>query len=362
MRRLRVILTGGGTGGHVYPLLALAEVATPEADLLFCGGLNGLESRVVPQAGIPFTALPSAALLGRGPAAGARALLRITAGIARAVGVVRHFRPDVVVSTAGYAGYPVGQAAVALRCPLVVVEPNARPGLATRALVPFADAVCVGFPQGVEVLGRRAVWTGVPLRRSLWAGHRGRALRRFGLHPDRRTVLVLGGSQGASSLNRATVEAIRVLRDRHDLQVLHQTGLRRAGITDVPTLHRLRYVQVDYIEEMADAYAVADLVVSRAGAVTCAELLALGLAAILVPLPIASGHQMDNARILEGEGAAVVVPDPDLDGERLAQTITALLDDPERLSRMRKATSRLGRPDAAEATWRVCTEVARRRA
>jgi UDP-N-acetylglucosamine--N-acetylmuramyl-(pentapeptide) pyrophosphoryl-undecaprenol N-acetylglucosamine transferase len=360
MRRLRVILTGGGTGGHVYPLLALAEVAGSEADFLFCGGMNGLESHVVPRAGLPFTALPSAALLGRRPVEGVRALRRIMAGIAQAIGVVRHFRPDVVVSTAGYAGYPVGQAAVVLRRPLVVVEPNARPGLGTRALARFADAVCVGFPQGLEVLGKRAVWTGVPLRRSLWAGHRDRALQHFDLDPDRRTVLVLGGSQGAASLNRATLEAIRVLRDRRDLQILHQTGIRRAGITDAPDADGLRYVQVDYIEEMADAYAVADLVVSRAGAVTCAELAALGLAAILVPLPIASGHQMDNARTLEQEGAAVVVPDPELDGVGLARTITALLDDPERLGRMRKAATRIGRPDAASSAWRVCTEVARR--
>lgn len=355
-----MILTGGGTGGHVYPLLALAEVAGREADFLYCGGMNGLESRVVPQAGLPFTALPTAALLGRRPVDGIRAVRRIMAGIARAIGVVRHFRPDVVVSTAGYAGYPVAQAAAVLRRPLVVIEPNARPGLATRALARFADAVCVGFPQGREVLGRRAVWTGVPLRPSLWAGHRDRALRRFGLDPDRRTVLVLGGSQGAASVNRATLEAIRVLRDRRDLQVLHQTGIRRAGVTDAPDADGLRYVQVDYIEAMADAYALADLVVSRAGAVTCAELAALGLAAILVPLPIASGHQIDNARALEQQGAAVVVPDPDLDGIGLARTITTLLDDPERLGRMRKAAARLGRPDAAEATWRVCTEVAGR--
>ncbi|MDR7415906.1 MAG: undecaprenyldiphospho-muramoylpentapeptide beta-N-acetylglucosaminyltransferase [Armatimonadota bacterium] len=359
---MRVILTGGGTGGHVYPLLALAEtLREQQVELLYCGTPGGLEARLVPQRGLRFCPVPSGGVVGKGVREGARGLARAARGVAEGARILRRFRPDVVVSTGGYAGYPVSQAALLLRIPLVFLEPNARPGVVTRFLGRFARAVCVGMPDTLAEFGGRGVWTGTPLRASLWRGDRGRAADRFGLDPRRTTILAFGGSQGSAAINRAIGQAVRYLEDRSDLQVLHQTGPRRAGVTGPPGGGALRYVQVDYIEEMGDAYAVADLVVARAGAGTCAEITALGLPAVLVPLGAASGHQAENARVLERAGAAVVIPEEALDGARLARVLTELLAEPGRLARMREAARSLSRPDAAEAVWHVVREAGRRR-
>ncbi|MDR5708399.1 MAG: undecaprenyldiphospho-muramoylpentapeptide beta-N-acetylglucosaminyltransferase [Armatimonadota bacterium] len=358
---MRVVLTGGGTGGHVYPLLALAEAVAEDVELLYCGTPGGLEARLVPPRGLPFCAVPSGGVVGKGIKEGVRNLAHAARGVMEGVRILRHFRPDVVVSTGGYAGYPVSQAALLLRVPLVLLEPNAKPGVVTRLLGRFAHAVCTGMPQTLAEFKDRGVWTGMPLRASLWQGDRRRAEARFGLDPCRVTILVLGGSQGSAAVNRAVGEAVRYLRDRSDLQVLHQTGPRRAGVTAPHEGSALRYIQVDYIEEMGDAYAVADLVVARSGAGTCAEIAALGLPAVLVPLRAASGHQVENARALERAGAAVVIPEEALDGARLAHALAELLAEPGRLVQMREAARSLGRPDAAEAVWRVVYQTRRKR-
>jgi UDP-N-acetylglucosamine--N-acetylmuramyl-(pentapeptide) pyrophosphoryl-undecaprenol N-acetylglucosamine transferase len=358
---MRVILTGGGTGGHVYPLLALAQTSGEEVELLYCGTPAGLEARLVPGRGLRFCPVSSGGVVGKGMRERIRGLARAAWGVAEGVRILRDFRPDVVVSTGGYAGYPVSQAALLLRIPLVLLEPNARPGVVTRILGRFARAVCVGMPGTLAEFRGRGVWTGTPLRACLWQGDRRRAAGRFGLDPRRTTIFVVGGSQGSAAINRTVGEAVRYLRDRPDLQVLHQTGPRRADVTAPQNGGALRYVQVDYIEEMGDAYAVADLVVARAGAGTCAEITALGLPAVLVPLRAASGHQVENARVLERAGAAVVIPEEALDGARLARVLTELLAEPGRLARMREAARSLGRPDAAEAVWNVVREAVRKR-
>ncbi len=343
----------------MYPLLALAEVAEG-AEVIYCGSPWGLEARVVPRVGLRFVAVPSGGVVGKRPVERIRGLGRAARGVAAGIRILRAFRPDVVVSTGGYAGYPVAQAAVLLRIPLVLLEPNATPGLVTRILGRFARTVCVGMREALGTFGSRGLWTGTPVRPSLRRGDRRRAQARFGLDPHRTTVLVLGGSQGALAINRAVAEAVRHLRDRTDLQILHQTGPRRAGVAEAPNPGDLRYIQVDYLDEVADAYAAADLVVARAGAGTCAELVALGLPAVLVPLEAASGHQRQNAHVLEQAGAAVVIPDGVLSGEVLARVLTDLLGDPQRRERMREAARRLGRPEAAEAVWRVVVEAGRR--
>ncbi|MCS7172269.1 MAG: undecaprenyldiphospho-muramoylpentapeptide beta-N-acetylglucosaminyltransferase [Armatimonadetes bacterium] len=357
---MRVVLTGGGTGGHIYPLLALAETVAEGVEVLYCGTPGGLEARLVPRRGVPFCAVSSGGVVGKGIQEGIRNLGRAARGVLEGARILRRFRPDAVVSTGGYAGYPVSQAALLLRIPLVLLEPNAKPGVVTRLLGRFAHAVCVGMREALAVFQDRGVWTGTPLQPSLWRGNRKRAEARWGLDPHRTTILVLGGSQGSAAINRAMGEAVRYLRDRSDLQVLHQTGSRRAGAMAPHQDGALRYIQVDYVEEMGDAYAAADLVVARSGASTCAEIAALGLPAVLVPLRAASGHQLENARVLERAGAAVVIPDEALDGVRLAHALAELLADPGRLVRMREAARRLGRPDAAEAVWRVVHRTGRR--
>jgi UDP-N-acetylglucosamine--N-acetylmuramyl-(pentapeptide) pyrophosphoryl-undecaprenol N-acetylglucosamine transferase len=373
------VLAGGGTGGHVYPLLALAEAAGGEAEFLFIGG-GGMESQIAPREGVPFEAVPVGAVVGKRPNRVASSLVRAAAGVWKATRLLRRFGAQAVVSTGGYAGYPTARAAGFVGLPLVLIEPNALPGLANRALGQRARRVCVAFAQTAAAFPENAVWTGAPLRQSLWSGQAQRAAARYGLDPQRRTLLVIGGSQGAASINRATQRAAEILGERIDLQIVHQTGAARAGLEPVnkrqstvesresradgrtsdirypvadiryPT-SGLRYRQIAYLDPIADAYALADLVVARAGAMTCAEVSALGLAAVLVPLAHAGGHQYHNARALEAAGAAVVISDADLSGERLAAVVSQLLGAGGSLEGMRQASRSLGRRDAALRVW-----------
>jgi UDP-N-acetylglucosamine--N-acetylmuramyl-(pentapeptide) pyrophosphoryl-undecaprenol N-acetylglucosamine transferase len=351
--KMKVVIAGGGTGGHVYPGLAVAEALAalaPGVEIVFAGG-QGLERQAVPRAGWAFRRIVSRPWVRSG-------LRRIPGAVAMAVGVVQsviwltRFRPRVVVVTGGYAAVPVGLAAALLGIPLVVQEQNILPGAANRMLARWARAVSVPHERAAARLGPRAVVTGVPVRAAALDGDRERGRRRFGLQEDRMTVLVLGGSQGARSLNAAAVGMVRDLASR-PVQVLHQTGAAH-----YPWVRRQReteggsppYTCVPYIEPVADAYACADLVVCRAGASTLAEVTAHGLPAIAVPYPYAAGgHQEANARILEEAGAAVVIPDADLTSRRLGEAVGDLCDRPEVRQAMARASRSLGRPDAARA-------------
>lgn len=332
-----------------------------------------MEAHLVPPTGIRFEAVPVGAVVGRRPDRAAASLLRTAVGVWKAIGLLRRFGAQVVVSTGGYAGYPTARAAGYAGVPLVLIEPNAVPGLANRALGRRAQRVCVAFAHTASAFPDNALWTGAPVRASLRSGDAQRARQFYGLEAGRRTVLVIGGSQGAASVNRATRRAVEILWERGDLQILHQTGTARAGLAEQSAAplqvserrpassdRGLLYRQVEYLDPIADAYALADLVVARAGAVTCAELTALGLAAVLVPLPHSAGHQVHNARALEDAGAAVVLPDPQLTGERLAGVISELLADDGRLARMREASRASGRPDAAFRIWDAIRAVAQR--
>ncbi|MDR7402590.1 MAG: undecaprenyldiphospho-muramoylpentapeptide beta-N-acetylglucosaminyltransferase [Armatimonadota bacterium] len=346
---MRVVIAGGGTGGHVYPGLAVAEALAslaPEAEIVFAGG-DGLERRVVPRAGWPFRRILSRPWtrsgLRRIPGAALTA-----AGLAQSVVWLSRWRPRVVLATGGYAALPVGLAAVLLGIPLVVQEQNVVPGAANRLLARWARAVSV--PHGAAGLGPRTVVTGVPVRSAALDGDRDRGRRRFRLEEGRTTVLILGGSQGARSLNAAAVRMAPALAGS-PVQILHQTGeahyawvqRERDGLEASPP-----YTCVPYIEHVADAYACADLVVCRAGAGTLAEATAHGLPVVAVPYPhAASAHQEANARVLEEAGAAVVIADRDLSPRRLADTVADLCARPQVLQAMARASRSLGRPDAA---------------
>jgi len=353
--RWRVVLTGGGTGGHVYPLLAVAEAGQEQAAFEFVGG-DGLERTAVPQAGIPFHRVPCGGVVGKGPWVAARNLARIAVGVVQARRLLRALRPHAVVSTGGYAGYPAARAAAGLGVPVVLVEPNAVPGRATLALAARAQVVCVGFRRTASWFGGRAVWTGAPVRRAALRGDADRARARYGLDPRRFTVLVVGGSQGARALNRAVAESLPYLAHRSDLQVLHATG--RAWEAPPALRGGLVYRAADYLDPIGDAYAASHLVVARAGALTCAELLAAGLPSVLVPLRLAGGHQRHNADVLREAGAAVVLEEDALSGGSLAEVVQQLADDPPRLERMAQAARSLGRPDAADAVWQQVVRAA----
>jgi len=362
---MRVVIACGGTGGHIYPGLAVAEALRerdPRTEILFIGS-SGLEARLVPQEGWPFRRVAARQFPRRPSLRALWALGAAAIGTLQSLVLLGRLRPHVVVATGGYAAAPVGAAATMLRIPLVLQEQNLFPGVTNRLLARWAAAVSLPHERVRMHFPRNAMVTGVPIRRRAVGGNRHRAIELFGLRPTVFTVLVLGGSQGAQSLNEAMLAASLRVPDPGSVQILHQTGKgheewarqRAAGI-QAP-----RYVAVGYIENIADAYASADLVVCRAGAGTLAEVTANGLPFVAVPYPYAAaGHQESNARLMEQEGAAVVVLDRDLNAARLAEVIDALRSDAARLRVMAEASRRMGRPRAAAQVAELVAQVARK--
>ena len=366
------VIAGGGTAGHVLAGVSIADELTRQrADstaVHFVGGARGVETRLVPEAGYSLTTLPGRGLQRRLSLANLAALAGLARATVRSFGLLLRLRPAVVVGLGGYASVPCSVAAIVLRIPLLVVEQNAVPGLANRLLARFAKAAATAF-ESVDL--PRAVWTGNPIRSEVLAvrrdADRAIARRALGVHDERRLVAVFGGSLGARSINEAVVEALDEWKQRDDLQIHHVAGPR--GFPDVRAAtsrfesSALAYDVVEYQQDMASLYTAADLAVSRSGATTVAELTAVGLAAVLIPLPGAPGdHQSANARLLVAAGAAVMIDDGELDGSRLAAEVDRLLDDPARLERMSRAGATMARRDAAASVVELIEKCSRNRA
>lgn len=368
-----VFIAGGGTGGHVVPSLAVAGALRdldPELAVEFIGTAKGLESRLVPEAGwhlhtvetVPLTRRISPALL-RVPVVIARATRQVTELLRR-----RNAVASVVFG--GYVSVPLALASRRAGVPLVVHEQNAVPGLANRLAARWAAAVAVTYPG--QSFGKGAVeMTGNPVRPGLdagaIAGHRDEGLELFGLEPDRRTLLVFGGSQGARRINTAAVESATRWTAPQQLQILHATGRRDAAsvaqdwerVRTVTPAEQMPLVRcVEFIDRMDLAYAVADAVVCRAGASTLAELTVLGKPSVLVPYPHATAdHQTANARALQEAGGAVSVPDDQLDAARLVAEAQPLLLDDDRHAAVAAAAREFGRPDAARRVAQLALDV-----
>lgn len=351
-----MIVAGGGTGGHLFPGLAVAESVTghPTDEVIFVGSQFGIEARVIPATRFAFHSLAVRGLRGRGWRGALQLSWQLPAAVVRAWKIVRAFRADVVVGVGGYASFPAVVAAWLCRVPGVLLEQNAHPGLANRVLARFAAKVCTTFAEaGRYFPAGKVVLTGNPVRAMPAAAPRA-ATGGF-------TLLVFGGSQGARRLNDALGAAAGALREAvPGLRVIHQTGAADGG--RVRERYRDLGVEADvreFIDDMGAAYAQADLVLCRSGATTVAELTALGKPAILVPYPYAADdHQRANATVLVAEGAAQMILDRDLDGERVTAAVGALARDRERLEQMGAAARRLGRPCAAAQVVAVCRQVA----
>lgn len=361
------LITGGGTGGHVYPALALADALVarghPTDTIRFVGAARGLEARAVPAAGYSIDLLPARGLQ-RGRSlrtfvANVRMLGAMAVAVAGAARLVRALRPEVVVSVGGYASVPVVLAARWRRVPVVVHEQNARPGLANRLAVRLGARPAVSLP-GTAL--RDAVVIGNPVRAEVLGIVR---------DPSAACALVgvVGGSLGSARLNDAALGLYDRWRDRADRRVHHVTGPRRfeACARSLEARRRpddrLAYELVAYEEQMDRLYAEATLCVCRAGAVTVAELAAAGVPSVLVPWPgAADDHQSANAAAMAAAGAAIVLPDADCTGEGLAAVADALLDDADRLAAMTAAARSVARPDAADQLASLVEEVAGARA
>jgi UDP-N-acetylglucosamine--N-acetylmuramyl-(pentapeptide) pyrophosphoryl-undecaprenol N-acetylglucosamine transferase len=357
---VRIAFAGGGTGGHLFPGMAVAAAALESGaaeSVVFFGAERGIESRVVPEAGYDLIAHPLEGLRGRSPAAAFRAVRRLAGAVRSARRTLVTRRIDVVVGLGGYASAAAVLAARSAGIPIVILEQNRDPGLSNRMFSKLAAAVCTSFEETAASVPRgRARWTGNPVRPELEAPGDPTIARD--------TLLIFGGSGGAAGVNKAAADAvIELAREKTaslPARIVHQTGASQKNAVDA------RYagagVEADvraFIDDMAAEYRRARLVVCRSGATTVAELTATGSPAVLVPFPHATGdHQTANARALEKAGAAVVIADDRDASARLAATLTRLLNDPNSIDSMAAAAARMARPGAAARVVEVLQQVA----
>jgi UDP-N-acetylglucosamine--N-acetylmuramyl-(pentapeptide) pyrophosphoryl-undecaprenol N-acetylglucosamine transferase len=350
---LRIVIAGGGTGGHLYPGIAVAkeiQSRRPDARISFAGTSRGLESRVVPLEGFALDVIRSGGLKGKSLPARARGAALLPLGFVDAWQVVSARRPHLVIGVGGYSSGPVVLVAAMRRVPTMVLEQNAVPGLTNRLLAPFVRAAAVTFESTAAFFGARAFVSGNPVRAEFVRTALQNAAS-GGTAASSAHVLVFGGSQGAHAINVAMAEAATELAGRTPpLQVTHQTGERDLSMV------RAAYAQAGltaevapFFDDMGKRLAVADLVVCRAGATTLAEITAAGKAALLIPLPTATDdHQRKNAEALSSAGGAEVLLQAEMSGRTLAPRIVSLLDRPDARQRMAAAARRLARPDAAK--------------
>jgi UDP-N-acetylglucosamine--N-acetylmuramyl-(pentapeptide) pyrophosphoryl-undecaprenol N-acetylglucosamine transferase len=357
---MRVVIAGGGTAGHVNPALALAH-ALDGHEVSFIGTASGLEARMVPEHGFPFEQIEVSGFDRAKPYALPAVALKAADAIRKSRGLLARLEPDVVVGMGGYVSLPVALGARSRRTPVVLHEQNIVLGLANRVCKRFARAVAVSFEETLEQTGPHGVHTGNPISSDLAAFDKDAARTRgydtLGLDPARKTIIVFGGSLGARTLNSAATEMAEAWASRTDVQIFHIAGRRAeapSAASETPV-----YRRVEYVDDMALAYAIADLAICRGGATTVAELCAVGLPSIIVPYPHHRDRQQErHGRVLESAGAAVVVADADADGRHLCPLADTLLSD-ERLEMMTMAARSLGRPDAASRLAEVVTGAAR---
>ncbi|MFT4173564.1 MAG: undecaprenyldiphospho-muramoylpentapeptide beta-N-acetylglucosaminyltransferase [Rhodocyclaceae bacterium] len=350
----KILVMAGGTGGHIYPGVAVADALRARGwSVAWMGNADGMEGRIVPTKGYELAWIRFGALRGKGLLRALMLPVNLLRGFAQALAAIRRVKPDVVLGMGGYVTFPGGMMAVLAGRPVVIHEQNSVAGLANRVLAAVADRVVSGFP---DVL-KKAQWVGNPVRADI-AGIAAPAARFVGREGPLR-VLVVGGSLGAQALNKAVPQALALMAPDARPQVVHQSGAKqidalRAAYAEAGVEGEL----LPFIDDMAARYADADLVICRAGALTVAELAAVGVASVLVPFPHAvDDHQTGNARFLSERGAAILVPQPELNAQALADVLGQL--DRSRLLAMAEAARALARPEAATVVADVCEGLAK---
>lgn len=357
---MRILIAGGGTAGHIYPGITLARhllKENPDAKVLFVGTKGDLDEGIVLKEGFDFRVILASGLTRRLSFQTFSTFFRVAVGFWQSIRILGRFRPDVVVGTGGYSSGPVVLAAWVLRAPIIIHEQNILPGLTNKILSRFAARVVLSFEESASYIRGKVVEVGGnPVRPQVWAVTRSEGLKNLGLARGKFNVLVFGGTRGAHSINLAMARVIKGIPSsmRSKVQILHITGFRdfELGInayknSDIDAAVR------PFIYNMEDAYAAADLIVSRAGATALAEIAACGKPAVLIPYPYAiSDHQKRNAEFFAKRDAALVVLDGELQGPKLTETIVSLIKDQKRLSRMAVQSKILGSKNR-EATHRI---------
>jgi len=350
LRDMKLLIAGGGTGGHVFPAIAVAREwlrRDAKREVVIVGTKRGLEMRLVPEAGLPLETIRSAGLKGIGGMKFVRNAALLPASLLDSLAIVRKHRVDVAFGVGGYASGPMMLAAWMARVPTVIFEPNAEPGFTNRVLAGLAARAATAYEATAARWGKKAIVTGCPVRKEFFEA----PLQAYGEGGRPFRLLITGGSQGALPINRAVVDAMDLLAARKDrLRVVHQTGERDYNAVRVAYARREFNAEVvPFIGNMAERFAQADLIVCRSGAITVAEVAASGRAAIFIPFAGATdSHQLRNAQALAGKEAARLIPQAELTGERLAREIFSLLDDPRQLSKLAARAREHARPRAVE--------------
>lgn len=347
------MIAGGGTGGHLFPGLAMAEELRrrdPSTEVFFVGTEHGIEARIIPREGYQIRFIRAEGIVGKPLLGKAAGIAKLALSFLDSRKILDAIRPDIVIGVGGYASGVIVLIAALRSIPTMVHEQNSVPGLTNRALGRFVKAVCVTYHESLSFFPMgRTFLTGNPIRPRILKGERESARRLFSLDKDLFTVFIFGGSSGARAINRCMVDALNHLSDiKEEVQFLHQTGDKDfEGIRESYRKAGAKGVVAPFIYQMAEAYAASDLVISRAGATTLAEITALGKPAILVPYPHAAGrHQEFNAMKLSEMGAAMVMLEQDLSGETLAAGIRELYKSGPLRDEMKSASKGLGRTDA----------------
>lgn len=365
---MRVLLAGGGTAGHINPALSIADQVRmhhPDAEILFIGKRGNMEEKLVTKHGYAIEFIDIEGFK-RSPLKNIRVVWKTLGAIAQSKKIIKAFRPDVVVTTGGYVSGPVMMAAHLLKIPSLIHESNVYPGVAVKMSASTATRICVSFDKTLELIKQKhkCVKTGNPVRAEILQTTREAARKALRIQ-DKPLVLVFGGSLGAKRLNEAVLGYIDHIKDAENVQLIFGTGERNYGDVmaalakqgvNVPECSHIKVLP--YIYNMNEAMAAADVVISRAGAITIAELMALGKPAILIPSPnVAYNHQETNARQLEKNGAALVLTESELTAQSLKEKIDLLLSDGEKLYTIGENAKKMGAPDATERIYQILEEI-----
>lgn len=343
---VKLLIAGGGTGGHVFPALAIAREwisRGTEREVVLVGTQRGIEMKLVPAAGFALETLRVAGLKGKGGVTLAKNLIMLGAGFVDALRVVAKHKPVAALGVGGYAAGPMMLATWLHGIPNVIFEPNAEPGFTNRVLARMSRRIAAGYPVVASALGAKATVTGCPVRAEFFS-----IASRAPQRPFR--LLITGGSQGALVINRAFVDALdRLTTRKNELQIVHQTGERDYQAVRTAYARREYLAEVvPFLDNMAERFAWADVIVCRAGAITAAEIAAAGRAALFIPFGAATdSHQLRNAQEMARAGAGRVIPEPELTADRLIKEVFSLLDQPQEIEELSRAARSLARPNAA---------------
>ncbi|WP_127160222.1 undecaprenyldiphospho-muramoylpentapeptide beta-N-acetylglucosaminyltransferase [Veillonella sp. VA137] len=355
---MNIMISGGGTGGHIYPALTIYKTLETmvDANFLYVGTERGLESRIVPKEGIPFTTLPVQGLQRKLSLDTLVTAGKTLSSLWKANRLLSDFKPDIVIGTGGYVCGPLLLAAALRGIPTLIQEQNVVPGITNKILSRFVDVVAVGYEEAIPHFpsAKKVIYTGNPVRPSVMTANREEARAYFGLQDDQTAILVAGGSRGARSINTAMQAVHEHYKGREDIKIIHATGTdeysrvcESLGIQEGDVYSSTSHI-VPYLDNMDMAMAASDMAIFRSGAIGLAELAVRGIPSILIPYPYAAAdHQTFNAKAFVDAGASTMIVDKELNGTRLLQAVDAMLADQRCRKRMAEATLQLGKPEAA---------------